>query len=47
MGLSDWQPLWLLLRFLAGVARAVCGLVAGNCVLMCCRGRPSGEADKA
>jgi hypothetical protein len=26
---------------------AVCGLVAGNCVLMCCGGRPSGEADKA
>src|ERR1700758_603786 len=22
MGLTDWQPLWLMLRFLAGVARA-------------------------
>ena len=40
LGRSDQAFAWASLL-------AVCGLVAGNCVLMCCDGRPSGEPDKA
>jgi predicted MFS family arabinose efflux permease len=40
LGRSDHAFAWASLL-------AVCGLVTGNCVLMCCGGRPSGEPDKA